>query len=177
MTNAELAILGLIAEEPSHGYQVEQVIEERGMREWTELGFSSIYYVLRRLEKEGLVESRTERPAGRGPARQVYHITSAGRAALRARVLDALSIPRRCYLPLQLGLANLPFISPPEAMEALQQYQAELAARLEQLKGKWETQRPLPYFVDAMFEHSMAMIRAEQEWLVQFMDRLRDQTG
>ncbi len=38
-------------------------------------------------------------------ARQVYHITPAG-------VLDALSIPRRCYLLLQLGLANLPFISP-----------------------------------------------------------------
>lgn len=62
-------------------------------------------------------------------------------------------------------------------MEALRQYQAELATRLEQLKGKWETQRPLPYFVDALFEHSISMIRVEQEWLVQFIDRLRDQTG
>ena len=55
MTNTELAILGLIAEQPRHGYQIEQVIEERGMRNWTEIGFSSIYYLLKKLEKAGYV--------------------------------------------------------------------------------------------------------------------------
>ena len=30
MTNAELAILGLVGETPRHGYEIEQVIEERG---------------------------------------------------------------------------------------------------------------------------------------------------
>jgi DNA-binding PadR family transcriptional regulator len=48
MTNAELAILSLVVEKPRHGYQIEQVIEERGMREWTEVGFSSIYYLLKK---------------------------------------------------------------------------------------------------------------------------------
>ena len=33
MTNAELAILNLIAEKPRHGYQIEQVIQDRGMRD------------------------------------------------------------------------------------------------------------------------------------------------
>ena len=32
MTNAELAILSLVVETPRHGYEIEQVIEERGMR-------------------------------------------------------------------------------------------------------------------------------------------------
>ena len=58
MTNAELAILSLIAEVPSHGYKIEQTIETRGMREWTEIGFSSIYYLLKKLEKAGLMESQ-----------------------------------------------------------------------------------------------------------------------
>jgi DNA-binding PadR family transcriptional regulator len=31
MTNAELAILSLIAEKPHHGYEIEQVIDARGM--------------------------------------------------------------------------------------------------------------------------------------------------
>ena len=35
MTNAELAVLSLVAEKPRHGYEIEQVIEERGMRDWT----------------------------------------------------------------------------------------------------------------------------------------------
>ena len=44
MTNAELAVLSLVVEAPRHGYEIEQAIAERGMREWTEIGFSSIYY-------------------------------------------------------------------------------------------------------------------------------------
>ena len=53
MTNAELAVLSLLVEQPRHGYEIERVIEERGMRDWTEIGFSSIYYVLGKLEKRG----------------------------------------------------------------------------------------------------------------------------
>ena len=66
MTNAELAILSLVAEQPRHGYEIEQVIEARGMRDWTEVGFSSIYYLLNKLEKAGLVESRLQQPEGKG---------------------------------------------------------------------------------------------------------------
>ena len=68
MTNAELAILSLIAERPRHGYDIEQVIEARGMREWTEIGFSSIYYLLKKLEKEGMITSQLKQPGGKGPA-------------------------------------------------------------------------------------------------------------
>src|SRR4030042_1259702 len=109
MTNAELAILSLVGEQPRHGYEIEQVIEERGMRDWTEVGFSSIYYLLKKLEQEGLVEGRLE-VAERGPARKVYHPTPAGWEAMHAGVLEALSVPQRAYPPLQLGLSNLPGI-------------------------------------------------------------------
>jgi len=176
MTNAELAILSLIAEQPRHGYEIEQVIEERGMREWTEVGFSSIYYLLKKLERGGVIEGQLEE-AGRGPARKVYHLTPAGRETLRASVLDALSVPRRCYPPLQLGLADLPGVPPAEALAALEQYRDSLAARLEHVQARWESQRPLPYFVDAMFDHSVTMIRAELEWATRFMSQLEDQRG
>ena len=126
MTNAELAILSLIVEQPRHGYEIEQVIEARGMREWTEIGFSSIYYLLKKLEKEGLVEGQLEE-AERGPARKVYHPTPAGFEALHAGVLEALSVPRQYHIPLQLGLANLPGIPQEDALTALRQYHAALS--------------------------------------------------
>jgi len=91
MTNAELAILSLIIEQPRHGYNLEQVIEERGMRNWTEIGFSSIYYILRKLEKAGLIESHTEPSEGKGPGRKVYQVTSAGRKTWYAAALESLS--------------------------------------------------------------------------------------
>jgi DNA-binding PadR family transcriptional regulator len=53
----EAAILGLLCEKPLYGYTIEKIIEERGMRHWTEIGFSSIYYVLKRLESRNLVVS------------------------------------------------------------------------------------------------------------------------
>jgi len=176
MTNAELAILSLIAEQPRHGYEIEQVIEERGMREWTEVGFSSIYYLLKKLEKEGLIEGQLEE-AERGPARKVYHPTSVGIEARRAALLETLSTPWRGYPPLMLGISNLPAISPVEAVAALQKYRDKLAARLEDVQATWESQRPLPYFVDALFDYSIALGTAELEWIEKFIKRVEEQNA
>ena len=174
MTNAELAILSLVAEQPRHGYEIEQVIEERGMRDWTEVGFSSIYYVLKKLEQEGLVESRLQ-PAAHGPARKVYQATRAGRAARRAAVWEALSTPGPHYSPLQLGLANLPALPRDKAIAALRQYRAELAGRLEHVQARQRAQRPLPYFVEAMFDHSITLSKAELRWADRLIAQLEEQ--
>ena len=171
MTNAELAILSLIAERPRHGYEIEQVIEERGMREWTEIGFSSIYYLLKKLEQAALIEGKLEQ-AERGPARKVYHLMPAGREALRAGVLEALSVPQRCYPPLQLGLANFPTVSADEALTALRQYRDALGERLAHVQARWESQQPVPPFVDMMFEYACTMTQAEKGWIEQVIVRL-----
>ena len=174
MTNAELAILGLVVQQPRHGYEIEQVIEERGMRDWTEIGFSSIYYLLKKLEREGLVQARLEE-AERGPARRIYSATPAGEEALRAGVLDALSVPRPCSSPLLLGMSHLPGIPPAEALAALRQYRAALASRLVYVQQRRASQQPLPYFVDAMFDHSITLIEAELVWLEKFIKRLEEE--
>jgi DNA-binding PadR family transcriptional regulator len=171
MTNAELAILSLVAERPRHGYEIEQTIEARGMREWTEVGFSSIYYLLKKLQAAGLVEGHLEE-GGRGPARRIYGATPAGHAAQQAAVLGALSQPQRCYPPIQLGLACLPAVEPSQARTALDQYRASLAARLAHTRERWLAQRPLPYFVEAMFEHSVSMLEAEIHWVEGVVDHL-----
>ncbi len=175
MTNAELAVLTLIAEKPRHGYEIEQVIEERGMRDWTEIGFSSIYYLLKKLQKKGYIEGRTERQAGKGPSRMVYHLTPAGRGAVHEGVLEALSHPQRPYPPLQIGMANLPGVSRAEALDALSQYRNALDKRMLDLKDNWEGKGPLPYFVDAMFDYSVNMLQAELAWIETFIKRVEEE--
>ena len=174
MTNAELAILSLVAERPRHGYEIEQVIEERGMREWTEVGFSSIYYLLKKLEREGMIAGRLQE-AGRGPARKVYHATPAGRQALHTGILDTLAVPRRSYPPLQLGLAGLPGLSRDEALAALHSYHTALADRLAHVQANWQGKQPLPYFIDAMFHYSVTMLRAEMAWIETFIHTVNGQ--
>ena len=176
MTNAELAILSLVAERPRHGYEIEQVIEERGMREWTAVGFSSIYYLLKKLERDGLIESRLEE-AQRGPARKVYHLTPAGGDALHRGVLEALAVPQRCYPSMMLGLASLPAVPVPQVLDALQKYRAALTERQAQLQDKWSGQQPLPYFVDAIFTYSLALLEAEIKWVGDFITRLEEEHG
>ena len=116
MTNAELAVLGLIAERPRHGYEIEGVIQERGMREWTEVGFSSIYYLLKKLEREGLIRGRAGRKTGRGPARKVYEMTAEGREAWRGAAQKALSRPKPWRTPLYAGPIPRPKADAPSFM-------------------------------------------------------------
>ena len=146
------------------------------MRAWTEIGFSSIYYPPKKLEGEGLVESRLEE-GGRGPARKVYAITPGGREQLRAAILTALATPQRCYTPLLLGIANLPAVSTAEAAAALRQYVATLDAQLVHMRERWEAQKPLPYFVEATFAYSDMLIQAERDWIAQFITQVEAQHG
>lgn len=176
MTNAELAILSLIAQQPRHGYEIEQIIEARGMREWTEVGFSSIYYLLKKLEQKGYVKAQLA-PAERGPARKVYHITTAGEQAVDESALEALSNPHRCYQPFLLGLALLPRIGYKDALESLIEYQKALYQRLESIRISLERQQPLPYYVEAMFDYSLTLVNAELGWVETFIQQLQTLEG
>ncbi len=172
MTNAELAILGLIAEKSRHGYEIERVIEARGMRDWTEVGFSSIYYLLNKLEKAGLIESHLEQVEGKGPARKVYQITKGGQEAQKTATLAALSEPGRSYPPFLLGMSNLPGVPKSQVLDALQKYLQALSQRQEQLSENVEQQRPLPGYIDAMFDYSLTLIEAEKVWVEKFITQV-----
>jgi PadR family transcriptional regulator, regulatory protein AphA len=76
----EFAILGLLAEAPSSGYDIKREVEERLSHFWSE-SFGHIYPMLRRLDQKGLVEKSVQRQSGK-PDRKVYAITPAGRDAL-----------------------------------------------------------------------------------------------
>ncbi|MCP4139866.1 MAG: PadR family transcriptional regulator [Chloroflexi bacterium] len=172
MTNAELAILSLIAETPRHGYEIEQVIEARGMREWTEIGFSSIYYLLKKLEKEGLVESELVPTHGRGKARRIFQITESGREKLLASTLEALSQPQQCHPAILLGLANLPIVSAEQAKNALETYKTSIEGKLAEVSATLKSQRPLPSHVELLFGHSIAMLEAELVWVEKAIEKI-----
>ena len=83
-------VLGLVAEEPLHGYEVKQRFEEMFGGVW-DVNVGSVYQVLQRLERDGLVEPVGER-GDRG--RQAYKVTAAGSSALAEWLEDADSQPQ-----------------------------------------------------------------------------------
>ena len=178
MTNNELAILGLVAEQPKHGYQIEQDIESRGMRNWTEIGFSSIYHILNKLQGagwiEGTVTTAQEGPGRGGPARKIFRMTETGRDALREAVQQRLAQPRSRSADFDLGLGNLPILPPGEARAAISAYRDGLHARLKQVRAKWASDRQadahFPSHAEALFERSLALIDAEISWVEKYLD-------
>jgi len=177
LTTAELALLSLVAEKARYGYEIEGVIEARGMRNWTAIGFSSIYYLLRKLESKGLLRSEKEEHPGAGKARVVYSILPAGRTALAHGVNEALSVPQPAPPAFLLGLANLPLLERDQVLANLDLY----LEGLDQRQRSWEQDRhglgELPYFVQAMFDYSQALLDAERGWVGAFRARLEAAAG
>ena len=166
MTNSELAILGLVVERPRHGYEIEQVIEDRNMRNWTEIGFSSIYYLLKKLERSGWVSSELQARGSGGPQRRVYSATRLGRAAWRDESLEALARPQRASPGFLLGLAALPALAADEVVGALEEHAARLERRRQRMHEARERSGPeMPKNALAMFEYSEALIAAELAWV------------
>ena len=77
----EVVVLGLLAEEPMHGYDLLERFRARSMGFWVEVGKASVYQTLHRLEARGLITGRSQ-DGREGPDRRVYRITRAGRSRL-----------------------------------------------------------------------------------------------
>jgi DNA-binding PadR family transcriptional regulator len=167
LTDAELLVLGLVAEMPRHGYELEQVIEQRGMREWTQIGFSSIYFVLGNLEKLELVAAK--KPTG-AKAKKVFHLTKAGRATLVEQSLAALRTVRPSYASVLLGMVHWPVLERDAALGALKERGAAIEAERQRLGDIQTAQQPLPDFVEALFDYALGQLRAEAEWVGQTLD-------
>ena len=166
LTDAELLLLGLVAEMPRHGYELDDVIERRGMREWTQIGFSSIYFVLGKLEKLGLARGKKPAEARAGAkARRVYSVTPAGRRALVTQTVGALREVRPAYSSVLLGMINWPALKREQALEALQLRGRAIEAELVRFGTIQVQQQPLPDYVEALFEYSLGQLRAEAAWV------------
>ncbi|MFX1521014.1 MAG: PadR family transcriptional regulator [Promethearchaeota archaeon] len=174
ITDRETAILGLLAEKSRHGYEIEKVIEERGYRDWTDIGFSSIYYILNRLEDKGLIESKIIDVEGK-PSRRVYNITEVGVSVLQEKVKALLSNPAKLISPLDLGIAHIPMLKPEVVVECLKNYIKSLGKSIDFLENAYyQHEENSPYFVTALFSRPLAHLKTEKLWLELFVKFIED---
>jgi DNA-binding PadR family transcriptional regulator len=170
MTDAEMLLLGLVSEMPRHGYELEQVIDARGMREWTQIGFSSIYFVLGKLEKAGFVSAET--PAG-AKARKVFSVTTAGREALVNQTREALGTYRPTYSSALLGMVHWTVLDRETAVSALEARQRSVAKERERLETIRFQRQPMPDFIEALFDFSEGQLEAEKLWINKTLDYMK----
>lgn len=75
----EIAVLGLLSQEPMHGYYIRKVLTEMTGGLFG-VSYGSLYPILNRLEDSGYIQSSEENAPllGRRKARKVYEVTPAG---------------------------------------------------------------------------------------------------
>jgi DNA-binding PadR family transcriptional regulator len=86
----KFGVLGLLGEQPLHGYQVKQRFEDLLGGTW-EVNIGQVYQTLQRLERDGLVEESGDR-GDRG--KQAYRLTEAGRLAFNSWLADPEQQPQ-----------------------------------------------------------------------------------
>jgi DNA-binding PadR family transcriptional regulator len=134
LSTTEYAVLGLLgARDDQSGYDLLKRLDRAVGYMWAPAK-SGLYAVLGRLEEDGLATVRRVRE--RGPSKELYRLTGAGRDALAAWVSDPtleLRPPRDPFL-LKLHFARR--ASPAAAASLVRAYRARVAALL----AEWEEQ-------------------------------------
>ena len=80
----DLCLLAVVNQGPAYGYEMTKRLRERGL---AIVGEGSIYPLLGRLERDGLVETYRA-PSNGGPMRKYYRPSAAGRLALAMGVSE-----------------------------------------------------------------------------------------
>ncbi|GAA2048945.1 MULTISPECIES: PadR family transcriptional regulator [Leifsonia] len=111
LTPLAVAALALLAEGPSHPYEMYQTLMQRSEDRLVKVRPGSLYHTVDRMEAHGFVRATGTEREGNRPERTTYEITDAGTRALGERITEIIGTPTNEYpeFPLGLGEAhNLP---------------------------------------------------------------------
>lgn len=178
LTPLAVAALGLLDERRMHPYEMFQLMVQRAEDRLVKVKPGSLYHTVDRLAREGLVTATGTEREGNRPERTVYEITDAGRLALSDRVAEVLAAPVNEYPVFPLAIAeahNLPAGTVAALLRRrLELVGAEIAAYESGIVSVRGREVPRRYWIDA--EYSLAMLRAERQWITGFLDELTSGT-
>jgi DNA-binding PadR family transcriptional regulator len=81
--NARLLVLGVLHRGDFHPYEVKRRLEAAMVECYIDVDVGTLYYAVRQLEKEALIEAIAEERVARGGVRTIYRITARGRNEFR----------------------------------------------------------------------------------------------
>ncbi|MGG2119893.1 PadR family transcriptional regulator [Bacillus bombysepticus] len=125
MDERDLLILGLLKQQSLHGYKINEFIKT-SLGSITDMKKSTAYYILKRLEKQGYVQSISEQEGDR-PSRQVYTITSTGESMFEELLEIMLTHVENTAIPGEISFMFLDFFPKDKIIPIMQK-------RLEQVK-------------------------------------------
>jgi DNA-binding PadR family transcriptional regulator len=170
--SSEIALLSILMEKPQTGYEINRVIKER---DDVEMGFSSVYNVLRRMEGKKLVKSRNVVVRGRNQRR--YEVTDGGKEMFQREITRVLSIPIPVADDLDLGISSILKLERGSAKKALDNYERGLQKQLASLLEGAPKGREEPFLTRMARYKRLYMLEAEVKFVENFKKGFEGQYG
>jgi DNA-binding PadR family transcriptional regulator len=185
----ELAILGVLAEQPRHGYELKKRLSDTLGPLWG-ISFGSLYPALKRLERQGAIEeveddgdasaaptssfvptgslkgdlaaARMRRPRARTSrrTRKAYRITEAGRALFTELLTDEGNDDERAFA---LKLSFCRYLDSAGRLAFLERRRAQLTQRL--ARERKPATRSIDRYTRALLEHRATSTQHDLEWI------------
>ena len=172
--STRLVILGLLRKRPLYGYEIKHIIEDH-MGDWTSIAFGSIYFALGKLAEEGFIEKIATEQEGNRPSRSIYQVTDAGSQEFKRLLRQLWSEMERQYFAFDIALFFAGTLPIDEIKGYLRGRIAQLEATFEHVNAHRAEQlanEHVPRLAAAIFDHSLAHLRAELDWTRGLLDKV-----
>lgn len=166
MIEHELLFLGLLKENPKHGYEIKREIKEI-LSLFAGVDLKSIYYPLRVLEKKGFLTKRVTKH-GKRPQRFVYQVTKKGKDRFHELLTKSFLDFKRPQFSLDLSLYFLNQINPDIGRRRLRGrifILHKIAKTLRLMMRNGQLKKKISPALVLILEHNLKMLEAEAKFL------------
>jgi DNA-binding PadR family transcriptional regulator len=160
----ELAVMGLLKERPMHGYQLSRELRDSLGGLWR-VSYGSLYPTLRRLERDGAIESEAgdERGARR---KKVYRITPKGEQVFLELLQESPQDTQTEDARFRMRLAFFRYLPPETRIRLLERRRQALQDRLATISESLRVGRGgTDDYGRAVIEHNRSVTESDISWL------------
>jgi DNA-binding PadR family transcriptional regulator len=178
------------------GKEIDEILDLQGTRIWADIGSSSVYNCLNRLQQYGYVRSEQSKKEGHGI--RIYFATEEGLDRLEQELTHRLSTHMKTVSELDIGIAFLPLLKRETVLKSLKAYMETLDKNLQVLESNISPLRQFGLLrqnkpservgnttigeldprdvqlVLALFERPYRELRARKQWLREFIQKVED---
>ncbi|PEA54769.1 PadR family transcriptional regulator [Bacillus pseudomycoides] len=170
MDERDLLILGLLKSQPLHGYKINEFIKTF-LGTIMDMKKSTAYYILKRLEKQGFVQSSVEQEGAR-PSRQVYAITSKGENVFEELLEKMLTHVENTVMPGEVSFMFLDYLPQDKIIPILQKRLGQVSVII-QIHEK--SPRHINNRADLSISYRITVLKCMKSWLENTINELVEQ--
>jgi DNA-binding PadR family transcriptional regulator len=169
-----LAVMAVLFERPSHPYDINRTLRERGKDEVVDFKPAAVYRMVERLVSAGLVEEVGTDREGKRPERTVYRLTEEGAGAVQEWAQEMLARPRNEYPTFAAAVSFLPLLLPDAARAVLEMRATLLDAEIARLRSLVESagRTTFPRLFMLEDELRLAAMEGESRWVKDVVEDL-----